>query len=192
MRIANPNLFVITGGPGSGKTTLLGELERRGYQCVPEVARRIIQEQIESGGKALPWADAVLYTELMLRRSIESFMEHTPAMAPTFADRGIPDTFCYARLIGLAPQEPIRSACEQYRYAPRVFIAPLWKEIYETDSERKQDFAHAVRTYEHMIPVYRECGYNLLELPRLSAAERADFVIHQLSSAGKYSAIRSS
>lgn len=38
--------YVITGGPGVGKTTLLGELEKRNYRCMPEVARRVIQEQM--------------------------------------------------------------------------------------------------------------------------------------------------
>ena len=149
----------------------------RGYACVPEVARQIIQEQAATGGAALPWRDRKLYTELMLARSIQSFLEHSPASRVTFADRGIPDTLCYARMIGLPNDEAIRSACEIYRYAPRVFIAPPWREIYETDSERKQDFDEAARTYDVMFQVYEECGYELVELPQVSPGERAEFVL---------------
>lgn len=47
--IAN-KFFVITGATGSGKTALLQELKKRGYRCVEEVARHIIQEQIKTGG----------------------------------------------------------------------------------------------------------------------------------------------
>jgi predicted ATPase len=83
-------LFVITGGPRSGKTTLLNELARRRYPCVPEVARQIIQEQVASGGNALPWGDRTLYTGLMLERSIQSFLEHFSDSRVTFADRRIP------------------------------------------------------------------------------------------------------
>src|SRR5262245_61879135 len=112
-RVSNAaNLFVLTGGPGAGKTTVLLELEERSYRVVAEVARRIIQEQARDGGRALPWDDRKLYTELMLRRSIESYKENSAAIRPIFFDRGIPDTLCYAQLIGLEDQEFIRSACD--------------------------------------------------------------------------------
>lgn len=177
----NPNLFVITGGPGAGKTTVLLELERRGFRYAPEVARQIIQEQVRNGGKALPWDDRELYTRLMLERSVHSYKEHTPALGPTFCDRGIPDTLGYARLIGLADDEAIRRACDQYRYAPCVFVAPPWEEIYGTDSERKQDFEEAERTCAVVAQIYQECGYELVELPRVAAEDRAEFIVWRLA-----------
>jgi len=175
--MVNPNLFVVSGGPGSGKTTVLHELARRGVPFAEEVARQIIQEQVQGGGTALPWADREAYTRLMLERSIASFLAHTPADRITFSDRGIPDTLCYARLIGLPADDFIQDACRRYRYGSVVFLAPPWKEIYATDSERKQDFAEAERTFELMAQVYDECGYTVIELPKASPAARADFIL---------------
>jgi predicted ATPase len=120
----------------------------------------------------------------MMQRSIESFNEHTPASKPFFADRGIPDTLCYGRLIGLPNTRLIERACRRYRYAPLVFLAPHWKEIYETDSGREQDFAEAVQTYHHMLQVYRECGYETIELPKLTPVARAQFILRQLQLVG--------
>jgi predicted ATPase len=180
VHLSNPNLFVISGGPGSGKTTVLDELAKLGFEYVPEVARRIIQEQMQAGGRALPWDDREAYSALMLQQSIESFLEHMPSPKPTFCDRGIPDTLCYARLIDLHDPNAIRNACNRYRYAPLVFLAPPWEEIYEIDSERKQDFAEAVRTFELMTEVYRECGYEISELPKITPAARAGFILEQL------------
>jgi predicted ATPase len=116
----------------------------------------------------------------MLERSIASYLANTPSPRPMFADRGIPDTLGYARLIGFSGERRILDACLQYRYAPLVFLAPPWQEIYATDSQRKQDFAEAERTFTQIVQVYRECGYSLSELPRLTPAARAEFILEQL------------
>jgi predicted ATPase len=171
--------FVITGGPGTGKTTLLRELEQMGFACMPEVARLIMQEQVRSGGTALPWSDQEKFAGLMLKRSIESY-EQTPRSQPTFSDRGIPDTLGYARLIALRDDREIREACDRYRYASPVFITPPWAEIYETDSERKQNFAEVVRTFHFLTRTYEECGYPLVEVPRVPPKERAQFIVGHL------------
>jgi len=177
---SNPNLFVISGGPGSGKTTVLGALASLGFGHAPEVARQIIQEQVETGGKALPWGDRQAYTELMLQRSIDSYREHTPALTPMFSDRGIPDTLSYARLIRLQDTAHIADACQHFRYARIVFLAPPWEEIYTTDGERKQSFPEAVQTYELISEVYQECGYELVALPTLTPHARAQFILDRL------------
>jgi predicted ATPase len=184
MIIEHPHLFVISGGPGVGKTTLLLELEKLGYRHTPEAARRIIQEQVKAGGTALPWVDREAYTALMLRRSIEAFENYAPDSRPSFADRGIPDTLAYARLIGLRDTAAIELACQRYRYAPLVFLAPPWEEIYRTDAERKQDFAEGERTYHGLVDVYQECGYRSIEVPKAAPDARAEFVLELALRAG--------
>jgi predicted ATPase len=178
--MTNPNLYILSGGPGAGKTTTLVELAHLGIPYVPEVAREIIREQAASGGTALPWADRQAYTDLMLERSIASFRQHTPSPVPLFADRGIPDTLCYARLVGLPETQAIEEACRVYRYAPVVFLAPPWREIYDTDTERKQDFAEAERTFALMSDVYRELGYRTVDLPKSPPETRAQFILGRL------------
>jgi len=177
--ISKPNLFVLTGGPGAGKTTLLKELEQRGMRTVPEVARQIIQEQVASGGTALPWDDRVAYTQLMLERSIRSF-EDVVDSGVAICDRGIPDTLCYARLCGFE-ETAVAAACRQYRYARTAFFAPAWEDIYAIDDERRQDFAEAARTSELMLSVYEECGYEIISLPLTGVRQRAEFVLNHLA-----------
>jgi predicted ATPase len=175
-----PHLYILTGGPGGGKTTVLEELGRRGMRIVPEVARQIIQEQVQADGTALPWANRELYAGLMLERSIQSFAEQHPDEI-AFCDRGIPDTLCYLRLIS-SDDKKAAAACSTYRYAPMVFFTPPWEAIYTQDTERKQDFEEAVRTAERMAEVYRECGYQVVELPLVPPPERADFILQCVSS----------
>lgn len=173
------DLIVITGGPGCGKTTVLHELARRGYSTVPEVAREIIQQQVATGGEALPWANTAAYAALMLQRSISSYQQHQQATAPTFFDRGIPDTLGYLRLIQ-QDEALARLAAQQYRYADTVFLAPAWEAIYTQDTERKQTFEEAVQTAALLATVYTECGYNVIELPKTTPSNRADFILQHL------------
>jgi predicted ATPase len=178
-RMNAPQLYVLTGGPGSGKTTLLSELGRRGFRCVPEVARLIIQEQMQTMGVALPWLNKERYTEIMLERSIGAFLENAPIQETTFFDRGIPDMLCYARLVDLEDVQAA-TASGTYRYAQNVFAAPPWPAIYVTDKERKQSFAEAIRTYDLMVRVYEDHGYKVLKLPLCPVEERAEFVLRNL------------
>ena len=159
---------------------MLRELAKLGFGVVEEAARQIIQEQVASGGTALPWSDRQAYTRLMLQRSIESFVAATPSPEPVFADRGIPDSLGYARLIDLREQADLEDACREYRYAPKALLAPPWREIYQTDNERKQDAAEAERTYAVVSSVYRDYGYEIVELPRIAPAARARWVLEKL------------
>jgi predicted ATPase len=180
MQGSDSRLVVISGGPGAGKTTLLLALERRGLRCVEEVARRIIQEQMQADGDALPWGDQERYCRMMLERSVDSYCENALGAGVSFFDRGIPDTLCYARLMVLPLEEEIMGACHRYRYWRRVFLAPPWEEIYETDGERKQSYAEAVITYERMVEAYTDCGYECVEIPRDSVEGRVEFVLSVL------------
>ena len=64
---------VISGCTGSGKSKLLAELGRRGYTVIEEPGRRIVTEEMNNGGSALPWVD------------MAAFAHHAIAMA--LADR---------------------------------------------------------------------------------------------------------
>ncbi|BFO11002.1 hypothetical protein GGER_35120 [Serratia rubidaea] len=62
--------IILTGGPGSGKSTLIDALARRGYACSTEAGRAIIQQQVATGGNALPWEDRQAFAERMLSHEI--------------------------------------------------------------------------------------------------------------------------
>jgi predicted ATPase len=172
--------IVITGGPGSGKTALINALRAAGYASSIEAGRAIIQDQVSIGGSALPWQDRLLYSELMASWELQSWRLAGRETGPVFFDRGLPDVLGYLRLIGVEPPAHLKQAVRQFRYDPRVFIAPPWPEIYATDNERRQDFSEAVRTFEVLAQSYLECGYTLIELPKVSIRERLAFVIDEI------------
>ncbi|MFC3768915.1 AAA family ATPase [Paenibacillus sp. GCM10012303] len=178
MQVDGNSFFVITGGPGSGKSTLLDYLEQQGFLRSVEAGRSIIQEQTMIGGTALPWKDKILFAELMLSCEMRSYQQglNPGNTAPVLFDRGVPDVIGYLRLEGLHVPVHIQRAAELFRYNKRVFIAPPWPDIYRQDAERKQDLETAFRTFDTMTAVYTELGYELVELPRCSIKERAEYI----------------
>jgi len=169
-------LHVVTGGPGSGKTTLVEALAAAGVATVPEAGRAIIRDQVTIGGRAVPWEDADLYAELMLARDLAAWRTAREAGRPVVLDRGLVDIAGYLTLIGQEVPNHVRRAVETCRYAPAVFIAPPWREIYGTDEERRQDWAEAVATHDAMVAAYTGAGYALVPLPKAPVAERVAFV----------------
>lgn len=176
----NPNFYVLTGGPGSGKTTVLNLLKSRGFATVPEAARVIIKNQMETDGDAVPWGNTVRYSHLMLLRSIVDFEEFFHLQTPIFFDRGIIDALGYARLIEIPITSEMIEAANKYRYNVKVFLFPFWQEIYAKDSERKQDVDEAKRTFFALKKEYEKFGYKTVEVPFLTPQERAQWLLNNL------------
>ncbi|MGQ4273161.1 AAA family ATPase [Terrihabitans sp. B22-R8] len=172
--------FVVTGGPGSGKTTLIEALRSIGHAATEEAGRGIIRHQSAIGGQALPWHDRVAFAELMLSWEMRSHEAAHLQSGPVFFDRGAPDVVGYLRLSGLPVPEHAERAALAFRYNRRVFVAPPWEAIFVQDTERRQDFAEAVLTYETMRKTYQGYGYEIVELPIAQLAERVAFVLAEV------------
>ncbi|HWK57229.1 MAG TPA: AAA family ATPase [Parapedobacter sp.] len=177
-------LYVITGGPGVGKTTLLNALAADGVTIVTEVARAIIKEQLAAGGDALPWKNKARYTDLMLVASIRDYkraVERQPK-GIHFFDRSVVDAICYAEMIGYSISPSVVKEASACQYHPTIFILPPWREIYETDTERKQTWEEATYTYGQLKIVYQRYGYEIIDVPKGSVEKRKKFVNEIISS----------
>ncbi|HEX8810579.1 MAG TPA: AAA family ATPase, partial [Terracidiphilus sp.] len=105
MILERTNFYVITGCSGGGKSTLIDALRRRGFQCVDEVWRHIVRQQLRIGGDATPWQDQVKFRELLLARYMDVFEEVVERTRPVFFDRGIPEAIGWSRLLNVRTLE---------------------------------------------------------------------------------------
>lgn len=144
-----------------------------------EVARKIIREQMQSGGEALPWKDLKLFKELLLAHSIEIYLAAMEnAQEVTFFDRDILELISYDRLTKTESSSQLIAAALTFIYNRKVFLVPPWEQIYCHDEERTQTYEEAVEVYQGILKVNLEYGRQVIELPKASVEERADFVIY--------------
>lgn len=170
--------IVLSGCSGGGKSTLLEELRRRGHAVVEEPGRRIVQEELASGGTALPWLDLAAFA----RRAIAMALADRDAMREggglVFFDRGLIDA---ASALEAHCGEPVIAAlAAEHRYNRKVFLTPPWPEIYAGDAERRHGLEAARAEYDRLVSVYPALGYETVILPKVAVAERADFVLARL------------
>lgn len=173
--------FVLTGAMGSGKSAIIEQLITMGLNRVPEPARQILHEQRTIFACGVPEIDPDLFTQLMLSRATNSYLENFAAETVTVFDRGIPDMIAYAELFELDSRIYYNSA-NHYKYNHCVFWFKGWKDIYKNDDERKMNFQQANQFGERVYEIYRELGYDIIQVPTLSINKRAEFIYDKIHS----------
>ena len=173
------NKIVITGAPGTGKTSIIAQLIKLGYSCSEEISREIITEQIASGGKVLPWLNLGEFSHRVFSLRKAQYINATTDSLHFF-DRGLLDVIAYMKVDDLTISDNYKKECEKYRYNTTVFYAPIWKEIYKNDLQRKEDLSSAITIEKYLLETYKFFGYTLIEIPKLTIEERVGFVLSRI------------
>lgn len=185
MSVNEKKFVVISGCSGGGKSTLLDELSSKGYLVVPEVGREIVKEQLETGGCITPWQNPKLFCELLIEKSISAYQKALEATVLNsqiiFFDRSFLDGLSYYATLNANDVAKYDSFITKLRFYPVVLMTPPWKEIFRQDDERKHSFEDAVKEYDRLIDFYPRCGYQIIELPKVSVSERLEFILSELS-----------
>jgi predicted ATPase len=181
---ANDFLYVVSGCSGSGKSTLISALADSGATVVHEPGRRIVKEQIDTGGDGVPWENMQCFIDLCASKAIADFDEHAQADHPVFFDRSFMDVVSAVELTGLQAPTSLKVALSTKRYAPLVFMSPPWEAIFESDSERRHGFSDAVAEYEVLVHTFRRFKYEIAFLPQVPVHDRLEFVYSAISVRG--------
>lgn len=179
-RIVQKEIIVLLGGPGTGKSTLINELVARGYCCYPEISREVTLEAQKRGIEQLFLEQPLFFSEMLLEGRIQQFK--SALQEPdnvVFIDRGIPDVVAYMDYIGDQYPEFFTKACEDYKYS-KTFILPPWEEIYESDTERYENFEQALEIQKHLIETYKKYGYDLIEVPKDTVENRILYILDKI------------
>ena len=169
-------VYVITGGPGFGKTTLIKLLEDRGFSVCQENARSMLIPLFNEDGSANgislpPDFEKIVATERV------NFLNAIKPDQIAFADRGLPDQIAYSWFKKKKPSPFLDELVLANRYAPFVFVAPPWQEIYQTDEIRQEGFGEACEIHQQIVNAYLNYGYKNVNLPLANPEARVKFIL---------------
>lgn len=170
--------LLITGCSGGGKSTLLEALAARGGITVPEPGRRVVAQEMASGGLALPWINLRSFASRALAMARVDLWQHEAREKRVYFDRGVVDAaVALEHAGGRAVQKTLASGSP---YAELVFVAPPWQEIYEQDDVRQHSFDEAVAEYERICDALNRLGHEVCLLPKTSVEKRVVFMVNIL------------
>ncbi len=173
-------IIVITGGPGTGKTTLLNGLKTKGFCCYPEISRAITLEAQKEGIEQLFLQKPLLFSELLLKGRKEQFENaHKETDSIVFIDRGLPDILGYMDYIGDSYPDYFEKSCQEATYS-QVFSLPPWKEIYESDEARYENYEQAENIHQKIVGSYKKFNYNPIEVPKDTVENRIRFILQSI------------
>lgn len=171
---------MITGGPGTGKSSIIRKLEGGGHECLHEISRQVTLEAQKQGISQLFLEKPVLFSEKLLEGRIIQHKEADMLPSTTvFIDRGIPDVLAYMNFFNTTYPEHFVEACEKHVY-DHIFILPPWKEIYISDNERYESFNESRKISLYLEKIYKQFGYNPIEVPKIPIPDRIDFILSKL------------
>src|SRR5262249_43845650 len=156
------------------KSTLVAELRRRGHAVVEEPGRRIVKEEMQRNGAALPWVDGVAFSRRVMALALADLRSVAGLEGWVFFDRSWIDAA--SALEHLTGEKVLARLGQVHRYHRRIFLAPPWQEIFATDAERRQGLDVALAEYSRLLVIFPSLGYEISVLPKFSVVQRADFV----------------
>ena len=173
-------IIVIIGGPGTGKSSIIKGLVAKGYCCYPEISREVTLEAQNQGIEQLFLEDPLLFSQMLLDGRVQQFDNaiNEPHQW-VFIDRGIPDVVAYLDYIDTPIPDHFEKACRENLYS-QIFILPPWEEIYESDSERYENFDQARIIDKYLVKTYTNYGYDIIEVPKDSVDNRILFILDKI------------
>jgi predicted ATPase len=181
--------YVLTGAPGAGKTSVLGALRGLGLAVVPEAATDVIGAE-QRRGVAEPWlrdgfVDKIL--RLQLDRLAGAASAAGAGCGVEVHDRSPLCTLALARYLGRPPTPlltgEVARICRDRVFEPAVFlIRPLG--FIEPTAARRISYEQSLEFEGVHEAVYREHGFELIDVAPAGVAERAGAIAARIAALG--------
>lgn len=145
---------------------------------MPEPGRRVIAEERNGNGDALPWKNARAFCHRVIETGLADFRQTDRSLV--IFDRSALDALIWFDRTNTPLDENIRQAILDLQYDRLVYLVPPWPEIFEQDQDRRHDLSEAIAEYGALcdrLPVY---GFQPVIVPKKPIPARADWLEAQL------------
>lgn len=172
------NWYVITGGPSVGKTKLISELSKLGYRVVPEVARAVIDEGLNSGLTVDEIrSDEKKFQEKVAKRKQEIEVTLDPSES-IFFDRGMQDTIAYMNYYNFTLKPSITKLMNASYYKKVFLLEPL--STYKPDYARIEDQTFTRAIHDLLAKAYANADMEPVLLPDIGLNARLEVVLKEI------------
>ncbi len=155
-----------------------------GFHCLHEISRKVTLDARKEGIPQLFLSDPLLFSERVLEGRLAQFDKASQALDEfVFLDRGLPDVVAYMDCFQQEYNDYFTQTCAQNRY-DAVFLLPPWMEIHVSDNERFENYEEAMRIHECLASAYKDLGYHVIDVPKLSINRRIEFIFQILEIKG--------
>ena len=172
--------IIITGPPGTGKTSIITHLKNLGYFCFDEIWK----ENYKNPTKEHNSNEIENFSKYLFKKRKEQFEFKITSKSTiknmVFYDRSLIDVVSY--LITYKKQTPVNwiEYIKEKKYYKNIFYCPLWNNIYENNSRRKEKYQDTIKIDEDMRHLYKKLGYNIKELDKKNIHSRVEFILNNI------------
>lgn len=170
--------YVLTGAPGSGKTTVLHALRACGYAVVDEAATEVMASQVVLGVEA-PWERTEFLDLIVTRQHAQRVAADALDASVQFYDRSPVCTLALARFLDhpvtATLADEVDEVLREQLFEPVVFFVRLLGFI-EPTLARRISYEESVAFERVHEVVYREHGFDLVNVPAASVSERVALI----------------
>lgn len=146
-----------------------------------EISREVTLKARENGIEQLFLTQPMLFSKLLLEGRLQQYHEADICDSNfVFLDRGMPDVLAYMDYFGSEYPENFTKTCQNNIY-DMVFILAPWKEIFKSDSVRYETFDQSLLIHDHLLKVYENFNYHLINIPFDTVQKRTDYIMESLN-----------
>ena len=181
---AEPQIFVLTGGPGFGKTTLLHALAQTGMNAIPEAALELINELNATFGveEQRVWRSNHFceFQDMLIERQLQLEAKAKGGVW-NLADRGLLDIVGFCRFKGAVVPGKLTAQLLERRYSKAFLLEPIPNFTDRRSSGRLFNREEAIAIGDCLGSAYCDAGVPVIRVPFRTVEVRAAFVLKHLT-----------